>query len=197
MEKRTSIIDDYIKDNGEWAKAKKINGKTHQTLSGKRWFGIEHRCNDLNYHKTHPNYSGVSNGFRSFQSFVHWHRSQIGYCRLDWHLDKDLLVKSNKVYCEECCILLPRELNSLIVWKSTKKNNLPVGVQQNGHKFVSSINLKSKTLYLGTFDNSTDAFYSYKFAKEDWIKQQANKWKDQIDPRAYEALINYQVEITD
>ena len=35
------------------------------------------------------------------------------------------------------------------------------------------------------------------YAKELRIKEVANKWKDQIDPRAYEALINYQVEITD
>jgi hypothetical protein len=34
-------------------------------------------------------------------------------------------------------------------------------------------------------------------AKEAYIKEVANKWKDQIDPRAYEALMSYQVEIND
>ena len=29
------------------------------------------------------------------------------------------------------------------------------------------------------------------------IKQVAEKWKDKIDPRVYEALLNYKVEITD
>ena len=32
---------------------------------------------------------------------------------------------------------------------------------------------------------------------EQAIKDMANKWKDQIDPRTYDALMNYQVEITD
>ena len=34
-------------------------------------------------------------------------------------------------------------------------------------------------------------------AKERYIKVVANKWKDQIDIRAYEALMKYEVEITD
>ena len=38
---------------------------------------------------------------------------------------------------------------------------------------------------------------SAKQAKESFIKEQANKWESQIDPRAYEALMNYEVEITD
>ena len=29
------------------------------------------------------------------------------------------------------------------------------------------------------------------------IKEVANKWKDQIYPEVYDALMNYQVEITD
>ena len=41
-------------------------------------------------------------------------------------------------------------------------------------------------------------FYTNKEEFLEVIKKEvANKWKDQIDPRAYEALINYQVEITD
>ena len=38
---------------------------------------------------------------------------------------------------------------------------------------------------------------SYKDAKESFVKEQAEKWKGKIDPRAYKALMNYQVEITD
>ena len=29
------------------------------------------------------------------------------------------------------------------------------------------------------------------------VKELAEKWKDQIDPKVYEALMNYEVEITD
>ena len=32
---------------------------------------------------------------------------------------------------------------------------------------------------------------------ETYIKEVANKWKDQIDPRVYNALMKYEVEITD
>ena len=38
---------------------------------------------------------------------------------------------------------------------------------------------------------------AFKKAKESFVKEQAEKWKGKIDERAYEALINYQVEITD
>ena len=56
---------------------------------------------------------------------------------------------------------------------------------------------KGKPEYLGYFNTEIEAFNAYKQAKENYIKELANKWKDQIDPRAYEALMNYTVEITD
>ena len=47
------------------------------------------------------------------------------------------------------------------------------------------------------FDTVDEAFNSYKEAKEDYIKEVANKWRSSIDNRVYEALMAYQVEITD
>ena len=54
-----------------------------------------------------------------------------------------------------------------------------------------------ENIRLGYFSTPEEAFYTYKTAKELYIKDIANKWKDQVDPRVYEALMNYQVEITD
>ena len=56
---------------------------------------------------------------------------------------------------------------------------------------------KGGSEWLGCFKTELEAFKAYKQAKEYFIKEQANKWKSQIDERAYEALMNYQVEITD
>ena len=50
---------------------------------------------------------------------------------------------------------------------------------------------------LGIFKTEIEAFNAYKKAKESFVKEQADKWKDQIDERAYEALMNYEVNITD
>ena len=47
------------------------------------------------------------------------------------------------------------------------------------------------------FKTEIEAFNAYKQAKENYLKELATKWKDKIDTRAYNALMEYQVEITD
>ena len=54
-----------------------------------------------------------------------------------------------------------------------------------------------KSKHLGYYNTELEAYKAYKIAKESFIKEQANKWKDKIDVRAYQALMNYTVEITD
>ena len=56
---------------------------------------------------------------------------------------------------------------------------------------------KGKQEFLGYFKTELEAFSAYKQAKESFVKEQANKWKSQIDPRAYEALMNYEVDVDD
>ena len=51
--------------------------------------------------------------------------------------------------------------------------------------------------HLGLFNTEIEAFNAYKTAKEAFIKEQANQWKSEIDPRAYNTLMNYEVSSDD
>ena len=62
---------------------------------------------------------------------------------------------------------------------------------------MTSVNLDSGRKYLGAFNTPEEAFYTYKEAKEKHIKELAFKYKDQIDPRVYNALMSWEVYIDD
>ena len=47
------------------------------------------------------------------------------------------------------------------------------------------------------FPTEEEAFLAYKREKESFIKEVANKYKDKLSDIAYNALMNYEVEITD
>ena len=51
--------------------------------------------------------------------------------------------------------------------------------------------------HLGNFKTEEDAFLVYKKFKEAHFKSLAEKWKDSIDVRVYEALMNWEVSVDD
>ena len=124
---------------------------------------------------------------------------QIGFGNEGWHLDKDILVKGNKVYSPETCCFVPVELNSLLVNSRATRGEFPVGVYYDvsRSKFQSYIRMHGKRKHLGRFVTPEEAFYAYKQAKEAYIKEVAELYKDQIDIRVYEALMKYEVDIND
>ena len=79
------------------------------------------------------------------------------------------------------------------------RGDFPIGVyyDKKTKKFIASIRINSKTIYIGTFDTPEEAFQAYKTAKEGEIKRGADEWKPYIELRVYQAMYNYQVEITD
>ena len=154
------------------------------------------------FKKKNKTYVGckVSENFKSYEYFYEWCQKQIGFGNKSWHLDKDLLIKGNKVYSEGTCVFLPQEVNTLLTKRTASRGEYLIGVSWHKTKkaFVARVNKnKGKQEYLGYFNTEIEAFNAYKTAKESFIKEQAEKWKSQIDPRAYNALMNYQVEITD
>ena len=181
-----------------------INGV--QTKEYVLWKNMLERCYSDVYKKKHPTYEGceVSENFKSYEYFYEWCYSQIGFGNdgngSPFQLDKDLLIKGNKVYSESTCVFLPKEINSVLTKSTASRGEHLIGVHwSNTNKaFVAQVNKsKGKREWLGAFKTEIEAFNVYKTVKETFIKEQANEWKSQIDPRAYNALMNYQVEITD
>ena len=170
------------------------------------WCHMLERCYSDNFKKKNPTYEGceVSDNFKSYEYFYEWCNKQIGFGndgnRNQFQLDKDLLIKGNKVYSESTCVFIPSEINSLLINCTALRGKHLIGVcwckRDKAFKAQVSRN-KGMQENLGYFKTEIEAFNAYKVAKESFIKEQANKWKSQIDPRAYNALMKYTVEITD
>ena len=166
------------------------------------WQNMLQRCYSDSFKKRRPTYEDCkcSENFKSYEYFYEWCHSQIGFDNEGWQLDKDLLIKGNRVYSEDSCIFIPNEINLLLTKRTTSRGKHLIGVcWHNASKsFIAMVNKnKGKQEHLGCFKTEIEAFNAYKEAKESFIKEQAEKWKGKIDERAYEALMNYTVEIDD
>ena len=178
----------------------KINGVL--TKEYDLWCSMLKRCYSDACKKKNPTYIDceVSDKFKDYEYFYEWCHKQVGFGNEGWQLDKDLLIKGNKVYNENTCIFVHQDINSLLIKCTASRGKHLIGVHwSNTNKaFVAQVNKsKGKREHLGYYKTEIEAFNAYKQAKESFVKEQANKWKGKIDDRAYEALMNYTVEITD
>ena len=182
----------------------KINGKYVKEYQ--LWADMLKRCYGEKRHLRHPTYKDceAGNSFKSYEYFYEWCHSQIGFGNEGdenpFHLDKDLLVKGNKVYSENTCVFIPQEINSLLINNTASRGEHLIGVNwcKTKKAFKAQVNKnKGKQEHLGLFTTEIEAFNAYKIAKESFAKEQAEKFKSQIDIRAYNALMNYTVDIDD
>ena len=176
------------------------NGK--ETKCHKVWESMLQRCYDPKYQETHPTYKGciVCKEWHNFQVFAEWYYEH--YYELESNemmtLDKDILHKGNKVYSPNTCVLVPVSINNLFVKSNNSRGNCPIGVTKNGNKFRARLSKgNGKPIHLGLYNTPEEAFLVYKKAKEAYIKEVAEEYKGKIDNRAYEAMMNYEVEIDD
>ena len=190
---------------GEGKYKTKENGK--YTKVYKTWKSMLTRCYDSKFHKKEPIYIGceTSDEFLNFQNFGIWDEDnyyKVGNEKMC--LDKDILVKHNKIYSPDTCIYVPERINLLFVKNNNRRGDNPIGVSdtKNG-KYQVFCNLfnsevgKSKYEYLGRYNTQEEAFEVYKYYKEKNIKEVADYYKKQIPEILYGTLYNYEVEIDD
>ena len=175
----------------------KVNGKKLKEYDV--WKNLLKRCYCPMLQKERPTYIGcsASENFKSYSYFYQWCQDQVGFGQEGYHLDKDVLLRGNRIYSENTCVFLPSELNALLTARKNCRGVFPIGVSAYYSKFKAKCCTDKSSDFLGIFNNLEEAFQAYKQAKEAYIKSQAEKWKNFIDLRAYEALMHYEVQITD
>ena len=167
------------------------------------WQDMLTRCFSEKCQTRQPTYKGcnVSDNFLNYSYFYDWCQEQIGFGKVDdkgrsWCLDKDLLFVGNKIYSETTCVFVPNEINLFFIDRGNARGEYPVGVCFNKArgKFMAQCALNGKQRqHLGYFNTPQEAFNAYKPFKENLCKQLALKWKDEIDERLFNAMMNWSV----
>jgi hypothetical protein len=141
----------------------------------------------------------VCEEWHNFQIFSDWFYNNYNpKIMQNFHLDKDILVKGNKIYSPETCCLVPQEINSLFLKSNGTRGLTPIGTTMTKNKnFSAKFKRGDKITCFVIFNTPEEAFQAYKTAKENHIKEVADKWRDQIAENVYQAMCNYKVEIDD
>lgn len=191
---------------GEGKYSSRENGK--KTKAYTTWVNMIRRCYDpYTINKSRGmSYKDVTvcKEWHNFQNFAEWFENN--YYEIPGEkicLDKDILVKGNKVYSPDTCIFAPESINGMFVYNKPQNKREPIGVHKEKYYGTYKVNYavpgskngERKYKYVGSFRNVNDAFASYKKAKEDEIKRIADKYKEYIPEKLYNALYLYEIQL--
>lgn len=173
------------------------------------WHHILQRCYNTKLKNKQPSYDVAMccDEWILYENFYEWLYSQPNFNKWfngeRWAIDKDILIKGNKVYSPETCCLVPQNVNCLFLKREVDRGKYPIGVRyknDNGFLAICHNPFLNKSVELGHYSTPEKAFYEgYKPYKEDLIKQVAETElsKGNITMECYKAMVEYSVEIDD
>jgi hypothetical protein len=140
-----------------------------------RWDSMLRRCYQPTSHNMMRTYydCSVSEDWLIFSNFERW--SLLNY-KPDFQLDKDILIKGNKIYGEDGCCYLPKDLNVIFLVRAICRGDLPLGVSKMGTSaggkhyervkpYIAKVNRVGKTINLGYFLSPKEAHRAWQEAK--------------------------------
>lgn len=140
-------------------------------------------------------------------SFAEWWASEYYECDGEsMAVDKDLLFPGNKEYAPDKCCIIPQTLNTMLSnckkhrtgkWK-TAKMDLPLGVKYDSRVQMYYGEIKpyghDEVIKLSYWGTPEEAFAEYKRHKQADIIIMADKYKNKVPKKVYEALLRYEVK---
>ena len=171
------------------------------------WIHILQRCFDEKLKEKQPSYKDKEccDEWLYYPNFYEWLHRQSNFNKWNngkrWAIDKDILVKGNKIYSPDTCCLIPQNVNCLFLKREAERGSYPIGVTYRNDGFLASCHnpFTNNREELGYYSTPEKAFDAYKAYKEDLIKRvaQAEYDAENITDECYRAMMNYKVEIDD
>lgn len=172
----------------------------HEHVNGKRvaiwrcpvfqaWRRMLERCYSERFQILWPTYVGckVQEEWLLFSNFRGWMIDQ------EWHgkvLDKDLLVRGNKLYSQNTCVFIPEALNLFLTDHGRFRGDCPIGAywDKSKGKFMALCRdpFTKKQEKLGGFSNPEEAHEAWRKRKHEIAIIYAGMQKD---PRVATALM--------
>lgn len=186
---RGTICGFGINDIPELTFYKTEEGKTELIQAYKTWTGIIDRCYRPGHEVKFKAYAdcSVCKEWKYFSNFKKWFDEN--YIE-GFDIDKDILIKGNKVYSPEACCFVPRVINLIFAKNKTRKSNLPRGVKYKkyGNRYSAEISIDNKNKLIGYFKDVDSAAEAYNQARKEYISEIADRYKNVLKPEVSKAL---------
>lgn len=152
------------------------------------WRRMLNRCyneKDREDNKTYEDCEACKE-WHNYQNFAQWYEDNyytVGKGRM--HLDKDILIKDNKLYSPDTCLIVPQRINMIFMGK-TNKWNLPSGISmsQTG-KYITSYNTK----HLGNLNTLEEAIAAHDKEKRIHIREVIESYGNKLPDKVVQALL--------
>lgn len=165
-----------------------------------KWHNMVARCYRECYHKSHPGtiYSQCTvceEWLGDKQSFFDWLDTEyytVPGEQMD--LDKDILVKGNRIYSPDTCLIVPHYIN--VMW-SQLSISCPAFDEQEQVWYVGEDFYLSPEKNSQKFEKLEDARAYCANVKYLHIKEVAELYKDKIPEKVYNAMLAWKVDEKD
>ena len=190
MRNKATIVYGVGINDSTYSVSKIVNGKRVNCPYYNKWRHMIERCYSLKYQEKNHTYNGctVCREWLYFSSFKRWMETQ------DWEgkdLDKDILLKHNKIYSPETCIFVSPSINKLLNKNAAIRGDFPIGVcLDKNKKIMAQCKVNGKMVYLGVHKSVDLAHKAYKCFKYKVITAIAINESEPLRS----ALINYKIE---
>ena len=180
---RTRVYE-YVTENG----GKRIRKTVFRCKYYAAWENMLTRCYSKKSLERYPTYIGTSvcSEWLSATAFKEWMEQQ------DWDgkcLDKDIIVRGNKLYSPETCAFVLPATNSFVIASDASRGDYPVGVSlykpTGEYRARCSNTFTREDEHLGLFLTPQEAHEAWRKRKQEIAQLVANT---ESDPRIVAAL---------